>query len=406
MSAPAAQRQVITLALAQALFQTVSALVMTVGALAGSRIAASPEWATFPIATMFLGTAVATFPASQWMTRVGRRKGFILGALLGTAGGLVGALGIALGTLWVLAAGTFLVGSYQAFAQFYRFAASEVADAAFRPRAISLVLGGGIVAAFLGPLLGRLGGPLLEPAFVGSFLIVACVSLLGAGAVLPLQMPAAAQDSADRGQGRRWVDIVRQPAYLVALSGAATGYGVMILGMTATPLAMSHHHHDLPATSTVIQLHVLGMFLPSFFTGALIARHGELRVMLAGVAVLAGHVVLAASGTGFTAFAGALTLLGIGWNFLYIGGTTLLTRTYRPEEKGRAQATNDMTLFVVGLLCSFSAGWAQQALGWRLLNMLLLPWLGATALALIAYAVLRRRKAGGPAGIAQPDSTG
>lgn len=392
MTVQSTQRQVLILALAQAIFQTVSVLVMTVGALAGGRIAAHPEWATAPIAAMFLGTAVGTFPAAHWMSRVGRRKGFILGAILGAAGGLVGALGIWLGILSILSVGTFLVGLYQSFAQFYRFAASEVADAAFRPRAISLVLGGGIIAAFLGPLLGRLGGPLLEPAFMGSFLIAALVSSLGAAALLTLRMPEAKTYAVDRAENRPWLEVVRQPAYLVALFGAATGYGVMILGMTATPIAMSQHHHELSATATVIQFHVLGMFLPSFFTGALIARFGVLRIMLTGVTLLAGHVLMAWSGTDFSAFAGALTLLGVGWNFLYIGGTTLLTTTYNAAEKGRAQASNDMTIFAVGLLCSFSAGWMQHTFGWEQLNLMLLPWLAMAAVAILIFGISSRRK--------------
>ncbi|NSX87666.1 MFS transporter [Agrobacterium tumefaciens] len=386
-------RQVFLLATAQALFQTVSVLVMTVGGLAGGQIAPRPELATMPIAAMFLGTAAVTFPASIWMARAGRRAGFLLGATLGIAGGLVGALGIWFGSLLLLSLGTFCVGAYQAFAQFYRFAASEVADEAFRPRAISLVLGGGVVAALAGPMLGRLGGPLLPPEYLGSFLLLALVSLLAAGALLGLHIPnqAAAHDEGDK--GRSWGEIVSQPAYLVALFGAVTGYGIMILAMTATPLAMAHHHHDLPETATVIQLHVLGMFLPSFFTGSLIARFGVLRIMFTGIVLFAGHVVMSLTGTGFGSFAGALVLLGVGWNFLYIGGTTLLTGTYTPAEKGKAQATNDMTIFAGGLACSFSAGALLQVLGWQTLNLVLLPWMAAAALALLWLGWKRRKAA-------------
>jgi len=229
------RRQVLILAAAQALFQTVSVLVMTVGALAGAQIAGTPRWATLPVAAMFLGTAAVTFPASMWMARVERRAGFLCGALLGLAGGLVAAWGIAAQSMALLSAGTFLVGAYQAFAQFYRFAASEVADAAFRPRAISLVLAGGIVAALIGPSLARLGGPLLQPEYLGSFLILAVVSLLAIGVLAALRMPPVIGDVASDGPSRRWQEIVSQPAYLVALFGAATGYGIMILAMTATP---------------------------------------------------------------------------------------------------------------------------------------------------------------------------
>jgi len=376
-------RQVFLLAAAQALFQTASVLVMTVGGLAGGQIASRPELATMPIAAMFLGTAAMTFPASMWMTRVGRRAGFVAGAALGVAGGLVAAFGIWLSSLLLLSLGTFCVGAYQAFAQFYRFAASEVADDAFRPRAISLVLGGGVFAALAGPMLGRLGGPLLRPEYLGSFLLLALVSLLAVGMLLGIHIPNTQSSHADFGRGRSWREIVTQPTYLVALFGAVTGYGIMILAMTATPLAMAHHHHDLPETATVIQLHVLGMFLPSFFTGSLIARFGVLRIMLTGIILFAGHVTMSLTGTGFASFAGALVLLGVGWNFLYIGGTTLLTGTYTQAEKGKAQATNDMTIFAVGLACSFGAGALLQLLGWQTLNLVLLPWMAAAALALL-----------------------
>lgn len=386
-------RQVLLLASSQALFQTASVLVMTVGGLAGGQIASRPELATMPIAAMFLGTATSTFPASMWMARVGRRAGFVVGALLGVAGGLVAAFGIWLGSLALLSFGTFLVGGYQAFAQFYRFAASEVADERFRPRAISLVLGGGIVAALAGPMLGRFGGPMLEPHYVGSFLLLALVSMIGAGVLLGVRVPAPEMRPGDAPEGRPWSAIVCQPAYLVALFGAATGYGVMILAMTATPIAMVHHQHDLSTAATVIQLHVLGMFLPSFFTGALIARFGVLRIMLAGVALLAGHVLMTLTGVAFGSFASALVLLGVGWNFLYVGGTTLLTTTYTVAEKGRAQATNDMTIFAVGLACSFSAGGLLQAFGWQTLNLLLLPWMALAALSLLWLGWRRHRLA-------------
>ncbi|MQW58655.1 MFS transporter [Sinorhizobium meliloti] len=386
-------RQVLLLATAQALFQTASVMVMTVGALAGGQIASRPELATMPIAAMFLGTAAATFPASMWMTKVGRRTGFVLGASLGLLGGLVAAFGIWIGSLLVLSVGTCLVGAYQAFAQFYRFAAGEVASESFRPRAISLVLSGGVVAALAGPMIGRFGGPLFTPEYTGSFILLAVVSLVGALLLLNLRIPEAKSVSTSLGSGRSWRVIVSQPVYLVALFGAVTGYGIMILAMTATPLAMSHHHHELSTTATVIQLHVLGMFLPSFFTGSLIARFGVLRIMLAGIVLFLGHIGMALSGTGFVSFASALVLLGIGWNFLYIGGTTLLTTAYAAAEKGRAQATNDMTIFAVGLACSFSASALLNRFGWEAMHLALIPWLGLAALALVWLGLHERRNA-------------
>jgi len=387
------QRQVLILASAQALFQIVSVMVMTVGGLAGGRIAPSPSLATLPIATMFLGTAVMTFPASMWMAHVGRRIGFMGGTVLSILGGLVAAYGVFKSSLVLLAVGTFLVGSYQAFAQFYRFAASEVADDIYRPRAISLVMAGGVVAALVGPPLARLGGPLLQVEYLGSFLILAVASLVATGVLSTLRVPAPAHVSAQVGSGRPWNRIVTQPAYLVALFGAATGYGIMILAMTATPLAMVHHHHSLSAAAMVIQLHVLGMFLPSFFTGALIARFGVLRIMLTGVAAFVGHILMTLTGTGVSSFAVALVLLGVGWNFMYIGGTTLLTSTYAPSERARAQAINDMTIFIVGLTSSFCAGGLLETLGWKTMNVALMPWLAVAAGALIWLGVHRKSKA-------------
>ena len=376
-------RQVLLLATAQALVQIVSVLIMTIGGLAGSILAPSPEVATAPISAMFLGTAVATVPASMWMTRVGRKIGFVTGASLGTLGGLMAAAGMLTSSLALLCLGTFLAGAYQGFAQFYRFAAAEVADDNFKPRAISLVLAGGVVAALVGPLLARLGGDLMAPTYTASFLFLSAASALAIGVLLGVNVPRSVDTADEKAAARPLGAIVGQPAYIVALFGAVTGYGVMILAMTATPLAMVHHNHGLASAATVIQLHVLGMFLPSFFTGSLIARFGVLRIMLAGILLLTGHVLFSLSGTGFYSFGAALILLGVGWNFLYIGGTNLLTGTYTSAEKGKAQATNDLTIFAVGLLASLTAGVLQNTIGWQALNMMLLPWLAVAAAAVL-----------------------
>ena len=390
MSVNTTHRQVLILASAQALFQTASVVIVTVGALAGSQIAAAAQLATAPVASMMLGTAIATVPASLWMARAGRKPGFLVGALLGVLGGLLAAVGIWQRSLLLLSLGTLLVGAYQGFAQFYRFAAAEVAEPAFRPRAIGWVLAGGVVAAVLGPMIGRFGGPLLEPEYTGSFLLLAAVSVIAVILLSALRIPPSVAGT-EGATARPLGEIVRQPTYLVALFGAATGFGAMVLAMTATPLAMVHHQHSLGAAATVIQLHVLGMFLPSFFTGPLIARFGVVPMMLAGVALLTGHVLMTLSGTTFGSFASALVLLGIGWNFLYIGGTTLLTTTYTAAERGRAQAANDLSIFLVGLAASLSAGALLEFASWQTLNVLLLPWLGLAAAALLWLRYQRRQ---------------
>ena len=387
-------RQVLLLAVGQALFQTASVLVMTVGGLAGGQIAPDPRLATAPIAAMFLGIAATTVPAALLMARVGRRAGFVTGAGLGALGGIVAALGVWGGSLTVLCFGTLLVGAYQGFAQFYRFAAAEVADDAFRARAISLVLAGGVVAAMLGPALGRLGGPLLKPEFTGSFLLLTVSASVAAALMLGLRVPQPQPPGRGDATVRPLIAIVREPTYLVALFGAATGYGAMVLAMTATPLAMIHHGHALADAALVIQLHVLGMFLPSFFTGSLITRFGVLQVMFTGALLLTGHVLLTLTGTAVASFASALVLLGVGWNFLYVGGTTLLTSTYAPAERGRAQASNDMAIVVVGLTSSLGAGALLDNAGWRALNLSLLPWLGLAAVSVLALGMKKRAREG------------
>jgi MFS family permease len=387
------RRQVLLLAAAQALFQTVAVIVVAVGGLAGARISPDAAWATAPLGAMFLGTALGTVPASMWMARVGRRPGFLLGAALGVAGGAVAALGLGLHSFALLCLGTGLLGVYQAFAQFYRFAAGEVASDALRTRAISWVLAGGVVAAFAGPWLARWGHHLTPTAYAGSFVLASAVSVLAWLLLTRLRMPAPTSHTPVAGPpARPWAAMVGQPAYLVALFGAATGAGVMVLAMTATPLAMHQHHHSLDHTSLVIQLHVLGMFVPSFFTGSLIARFGVLPVMGAGVLLLAGHVAATLSGTWVPSFALALLLLGVGWNFLYIGGTTLLTTAYTPAERGRAQAFNDLFVFGVGLIASSVSGALLKALGWQLMNLWLLPWLALAALVLLAFAWRQRQE--------------
>lgn len=366
--------QVFLLSIAQAFFQTVSIMVMTIGGLAGKKIAQIPELATLPIATMFLGTAILTFPASIWMARVGRRSGFIIGAMAGVVGSIVSLLGILFDSLLCYSLGTFLIGSFQAFAQFYRFAASEVASVSFRPKAIALTMAGGIVAAFAGPFLARLGGPLLSPEYTASFLIMAVIATLSAILLIGLKIPNHVKFDTKSAISRPLYKIILQPSYIVALFTAATGYGIMVLAMTATPLAMLNKH-GLDSVAIVIQFHVLGMFVPSFFTGTLIARFGTLRIMLMGVLFSIGYVIVSTLDTSFVCFLIALTLIGIGWNFLFIGGTSLLVKTYTPIEKGKAQATNDMSIFIINLLCSFSAAGLLNTLGWKWMNIALLPWL-------------------------------
>lgn len=386
-------KQVLILAGSQAVFQTVTILLMTIGGLAGLYLAPSPSWSTIPLAAGSLGTALVMFPASIMMSRKGRRAGFLLGAVSGIASAAVAVAAMVAHSFWLLCAAMLLLGVYQAFAQFYRFAAGEVASPAFRTRAISLVIAGGVVAAFAGPFLARAGSHLFATPYAGSFMLMGVMSVVGVLLLLGLRVPAEQHDGAHNAPAARpWKKVITQPDYLVALFSAASAYGIMVLAMTATPIAMTHHDYSLTESAAVIQLHVLGMYVPSFFTGRLIARFGSVRVMLTGVLMLLAYVLLALSGTSWALFACALVAVGMGWNFLYIGATSLLSTTYSGREKGVAQAVNDMSVFVFTLACSVAAGSLLNAVGWQSMNRMLLPWVIILALPLLWLGWQRARR--------------
>jgi len=371
-----AGRIVLALASTQALFQTASVLIMTVGGLAGRLLAPEASLATLPIATVALGTAIGTVPASILMARVGRRPGFLLGTMFGVAGGTAAAAGIVNGSFPLLCLGTLLVGIYQGFAQFYRFAAAEAVPAQFRSRALSMVLAGGVVAAFAGPHLGAITRDLLSgAAYAGSFAAVVALSLAAAAILVatPLPPPAVADHGIE--PARPLGEIARQPRFVAAIAGASVGYAVMVLVMTATPLSMLAHDHSVSDAAFVIQWHVLAMFVPSFFTGWLVSRFGVTSIMLAGVGLLLGEVAITASGTDMLQFASALILLGTGWNFLYVGGSTMLLETYRPAERGKVQALNDFVIVGLTAGAAFSAGALVESFGWYGLNLAVVPFL-------------------------------
>lgn len=382
------QRVVLALAASQALFQTSSVLLMTVGGLAGALLAPTRVMATLPIATIALGTAIATIPAAFIMGRFGRKPGFILGAVLGVCGGLLAGLATLAESFALLCVGTALVGAYQGFAQFYRFAAAEASSEAFKSRAISLVLTGGIVAAFAGPHLGTLTREMLPAAYSGSFLVVAVLGLLAIPLLAATKLPGAMVTVASDEPARPFGLIARQPRFIAAVGGAAVGAAVMVTVMTATPLSMVQHRHEVSAAATVIQWHVLGMFVPSFFTGSLIKKFGVTPLMLLGVGLLLTHVLITLSGVAFLHYVSALVFLGLGWNLLYVGGSTLLTEVYRPSERAKVQAFNDFTIVGVVAAGSFSAGALNEAIGWRGLNLSVLPFL-AVAAVMIAFAQVR-----------------
>jgi MFS family permease len=390
---PREKRNVVLLAALQALFQTGNVVIITAGGLAGFALAPDKALATLPISVWMIGTMATTIPASLFMGRFGRRAGFWVGALCGGLSGALAAFALVQASFWLFCLAQFFYGCYMAFAQFYRFAAADAASPEFRSRAISYVMLGPAAAAIIGPHLVSFTYDLAAFApFAASYAALVLLSLIAMVLIALLDVPPPVELKAEA-PARPLSAVVLQPTYLVAVFVAAIGFGVMNLAMTATPLAMQHHQHGMGDTAFVIQWHVLGMFLPSFFTGTLIARFGAPQIMLVGVALLLGHVAVALSGVEFLHFVSALVLLGIGWNFTFIGGTALVTETYRPSEKSWAQGINDFSIFATVVAASFSSGALLHHFGWTGVNLLALPLLFAAGLALILFMFWKRRQA-------------
>ena len=377
-------RQILILALCQGLLLTHGVSMVAVTGLAGRAIAADPGLATLPLTAYVLGGAATTLPAAFFMRRHGRRLGFALGALFGCVGALICALAIMNRSFALLCLGAAVCGGYTAFGQQYRFAAADAAAPTWKSRAISFTLAGGILGGVLGPWASTHTRHLLEPAYLGTYLSLAAIALVALAIVSRLDIPPLT--AAERAQsGRPLAAIARQPAYLLAVLAAATGYGVMNLLMTATPLAMDICRHPYADTALVLEWHVIGMFAPSFFTGDLIKRCGVLKVIGAGTALMAVCIAIALAGISVMHFWWALFLLGVGWNFMFIGGTTLLTETYRTEEKAKAQGSNDFIVFAIQGVTSLSSGILISRQGWDTLNAWALPAVALTALATLIY---------------------
>lgn len=389
-------RNVAVLAACQALFFMANTVVVSTSALVGLQLAPSPALSTLALGSQFLGTMAATLPASFLMGRFGRRAGFRLGALFGIAAGLLGWLAITRGDFRLFCLAGLVYGVFGAFGQYYRFAAADAADAAASPgrptdpgrrgRAIGWVMAGGTVAAVAGPQLAAATRDLFAPiVFAGCFAAVAVLAALMLLAAGLLRLPTPPRRSAGDG-GRPVLAIARQPAAVLAIAGAVVAYVVMNLLMTATPLAMLACGHSFDDSAVVIQWHVLGMFAPSFVTGHLIGRFGVVRVMTAGLGLLAACVAVDLAGVSVAHFAAGLLLLGVGWNFLFVGSTTLLTGCYTPAEQAKVQGLNDFLIFsTVGVSATLS-GVLHDGIGWQAMNLLTLPALLAVGLLLLKAA--------------------
>jgi len=386
-----AKKNVSVLATCQALLFTNNSTAIALNGLAGYALATNKALATLPVTAWVLGAALSTLPASLLMKRIGRRAGFTLGAAMGMAGAAVCSLALVIADFWLFCFGTLVFGVYNAIAQYYRFAAADAVGADFKSKAISLVLAGGLVGGIVGPEVSKLTIDLFATRYLGAYLSLIGLLVLVALVVQRLEIPVPTE-AEHRDPGRPLAHIMAQPAFVVAVLGAAVGYGVMNLLMTATPLAMGFCGHPYTAAATVISWHIIAMFGPSFFTGSLIKRFGVLQVMAAGTLLLYGVVAIALSGISVPHFWFALVLLGIGWNFLYIGGTTLITDACTPAERAKTQGMNDLLIFVMMATSSFSSGLLLEKGGWQTLNYLALPFITAAFLAIL-WLLARRRVA-------------
>jgi len=374
------KRNVILLSLSQATLITGSSLLLASSAVVGLALAGNKSLATLPLALLFLAQMTTTIPASLYMARVGRRLGFMTSSMFGLAGAAVATGGVFKADFSIFCLGTTLIGVFNGFGQYYRFAAAEVAADDFRSRAISYVLAGGVIAAFVGPNLANWSRHLLQENFAGSYASLIGLYLVAFGLASFLRIPKPGVVSMFQG-GRPLAVIARQPAYLTAVASAMVGYGVMNFIMIATPLAMKGYAHAFSDTAFVIQWHILGMFVPSFFTGHLIRRFGNSNIMLTGILLLGSCVWINFSGTTVAHFWAALVFLGLGWNFLFVGATNLLTETYTLNEKAKAQALNDFLVFGTVTLTSFSSGAVQYTMGWQSINTAVIPFLVLVAIA-------------------------
>jgi len=376
-------RNVALLAVCQALGMSCLALSITITALVGNSLAPDPSLATFPLALQFVATAASTIPASLLMGRFGRRVGFTLGGLLGVAGGVVACQAVILGSFTLFCVGAALLGAFSAHVALYRFAAAEVAGPELRSRAISLVMVGGVASAILGPELAKWSRDLFAPIlFAGGYAAIAALAFIGLALVQVIDLPPAPGRRAGGG-GRPLREILTQPSLIVAVLCAMVAYGSMNLIMVSTPLAMVACLHPFETAAFVIQWHVVGMYAPSFVTGHIIERIGVLRVISIGALLILACVAVNLTGVEVLQFWGGLVLLGVGWNFMYVGATTLLTETYRPEEQSRVQAFNEFMVFGTTAFTALASGAVFNALGWQILNVsVILPIIAAATAAL------------------------
>jgi predicted MFS family arabinose efflux permease len=383
------RKNVFALAACQSLLVMNNAMMISVGTLAADALAQDKMLVTLPATGYIIGGGLTTLPISLFMKRHGRRAGFTIGCIFGMVGASLAAAAMLSRNFWMLCLAALVSGVYTGSGGFYRFAAAEMAAASNRSKAISLVLAGGIIGGIFGPESSKITKDLLGTVFAGSFVSLVALAMIALLIVRRLSLPNPSTEE-QHGSTRPLAEIMRQPVFIVALLGGITAYGVMNLLMAATPLAMKMCSHSYGAAMLVIEWHIIAMFAPAFGTGWLIVRLGTLPVMLLGVLLKLSAIAIAVSSNSVPAFWSSMVLVGVGWCFLFVGGTTLLTEACAPAEKAKTQGINDMLIYVTMASTSLTSGAILYGFGWNILNYTALPLLCITTIAILWLATLRR----------------
>lgn len=386
-------RNLALLAICQGLFLTNNVTFIAINGLVGLSLAPFGWMATLPVMGYVVGGALSTSLVARSQSQWGRKRGFQTGAVVALLSCLLCAASAFSRSFWLLCLSTLVAGYFSANAQLYRFAAAELAAKGMQEKAVSWVMAGGLIGAVVGPNLAKYTRNMFEVPFAGAYLALCLVALLSIALLSMIEFPPAPPaQTVGSGDGRPMSEIMRQPAFIVAAASAALGYGVMNLLMAATPLAMQQCGLPFSDAAFVLEWHVIGMFAPGFFTGHLIKRFGVLQVMAVGVLLNLVCIAVALSGVELHQFLIASFLLGVGWNFLFTGSTTLSLSTYRPQEKDRAQGAINRMVFITLALSSFSSGVLVTTQGWSLLNWGSLLPVVVTGSALL-WLVMKRRAA-------------
>ena len=384
-----ARRNVFVLVAAQAVLGAQMPMIFIIAGLVGKQLAPNACLATLPISLMVIGSMLTATPISAFMAKHGRRAGFVVGAAGGAAGAAISAWGLSVASFPLFLLGSLLSGIYMSAQGFYRFAATDTASDEFRPKAISWVMAGGLLSAVFGPELVKLTAQSFAVTFLGTYIAAIALNVVGVFLFALLDIPTPTPLAAGAPQGRSRIELLRTPRIAVAVIVATVSYALMNLVMTSSPLAVVGCGYQTADAANVVTAHVLAMFVPSFFTGSLIVRFGVERIMTLGLFILACAGAVAMAGIELENFFGALILLGLGWNFGFIGATTMLTASHAPEERGRMQGLNDLLVFGGVTLASFSSGGLMNCsggsvqAGWSAVNMAMLPFLVLAGGALI-----------------------